>query len=162
MFGRRKKVSVEAGVQAPPFRLTSLDESTRSLDDILAHGPALLAFYKISCPVCQLTAPYLQRLSASSAIQVIGISQDDAGATRGFMQRFGVTFPTLLDLSSQDYPASNAYGITSVPSLFLLERDGTVARAIAGFSKRDLEEIGMRAGVSPFDPDDDVPQWKAG
>src|SRR5665213_159350 len=119
MFGRRKKVLVEAGAQAPPFRLTDLDESARSLDDILAGGPALLAFYKISCPVCQLTAPYLQRLAASKVIQVIGISQDDAGATRGFMQRFGVTFPMLLDLSSEDYPASNAYGITSVPSLFL-------------------------------------------
>ncbi len=162
MFGRRKKAFVEAGAQAPSFRLTGLDESARSLDDILAGGPALLAFYKISCPVCQLTAPYLQRLAASKAIQVIGISQDDASATRGFMQRFGITFPTLLDLSSEDYPASNAYGITSVPSLFLLERDGTIARAINGFSKRDLEEIGVRAGVSPFGPDDQVPEWKAG
>ena len=162
MFGRRKKVTVEAGAQGPPFRLAGLDQSARSLDDILADGPALLAFYKISCPVCQLTAPYLQRLAASKAIQVIGISQDDASATRGFMQRFGVTFPTLLDLSSENYPASNAYGITSVPSLFLLESDGTIARAIQGFSKRDLEEIGVRAGVAPFGPDDEVPAWKAG
>jgi peroxiredoxin len=162
MFGRRKRVVVEAGVRAPAFRLTGLDEPTQSLDDILARGPALLAFYKISCPVCQLTAPYLQRLAASKTIQVIGISQDDAGATRGFMQRFGLTFSTLLDLSTENYPASNAYGITSVPSLFLLERDGAVARAIGGFSKRDLEEIGERAGVSPFAPDDDVPEWKAG
>jgi peroxiredoxin len=162
MFGRRKRVVVEAGAQAPSFQLAGLDESARSLDDILAGGPALLAFYKISCPVCQLTAPYLQRLAVSTAIQVIGISQDDASATRGFLQRFGVTFPTLLDLSSENYPASNAYGITSVPSLFLLERDGTVARAIQGFSKRDLEEIGVRAGVAPFGPDDQVPEWKAG
>src|SRR3984885_7864582 len=162
MFGRRKKVTVEAGAQGPPFRLAGLDQSARSLDDILADGPALLAFYKISCPVCQLTAPYLQRLAASKAIQVIGISQDDASATRGFMQRFGVTFPTLLDLSSENYPASNAYGITSVPSLFLLERDGTIERSFNGFSKRDFEEIGVRAGVAPFGPDDQVPAWKAG
>ena len=72
------------------------------------------------------------------------------------------TFPTLLDSSSEDYPASNAYGITSVPSLFLVERDGTIARSINGFSKRDFEEIGARAGVSPFSPDDHVPEWKAG
>src|SRR6202046_2863106 len=162
MFGRRRKVLVEAGVRAPAFRLIGLDGSTQTLEDILAAGPALLAFYKISCPVCQLTAPYLQRLAASKAIQVIGISQDDASATRGFMQRFGVTFPTLLDLSSENYPASNAYGITSVPSLFLLERDGPIARAIQGFSKRDLEEIDVRAGVAPFGPDDEVPAWKAG
>jgi peroxiredoxin len=162
MFGRRKKALLEAGAKAPLFRLTDLDGSARSLEDILAGGPALLAFYKISCPVCQLTAPYLERLATNNAIQVIGISQDDANATRGFMKRFGVTFPTLLDSSSEGYPASNAYGITSVPSLFLLERDGTIARSFNGFSKRDFEEIGVRAGVLPFGPDDQVPEWRAG
>jgi peroxiredoxin len=162
MFGRRKKELLAAGTSAPAFRLSGLDGSTRTLQDILNGGPALLAFYKISCPVCQLTAPYLGRLSGSKAIQVIGISQDDAGATRGFMQRFGVTFPTLLDLASEGYPASNAYGLTSVPSLFLLERDGAIARCFNGLSKRDFEEIGARAGVVPFGPGDHVPEWKAG
>ena len=162
MFGRRKKALVAAGAKAPSFRLVGVDGSSRTLEDILAGGPALLAFFKISCPVCQLTAPYLDRLAANKTLQVIGISQDDAGATRGFLQRFGVTFSTLLDLRSEDYPASNAYGITSVPSLFLLERDGTVSRSFNGFSKRDFEEMGVRAGVSPFGPEDLVPEWKAG
>jgi len=162
MFGRRSKAPVATGAMAPTFQLTGLDGSTQSSQDILAGGPALLAFFKISCPVCQLTAPYLQRLAGNNAVQVIGISQDDAGATREFMQRFGLTFPTWLDLSEHDYPASNAYGITSVPTLFLLERDGTISRMFAGFSRRDFEEIGARVGVSPFGPDDHVPEWKAG
>jgi peroxiredoxin len=162
MFGRRRKVLVAAGASAPAFRLNGLDGSARSLEDILAGGPALLAFFKISCPVCQLTAPYLERLSANNAVQVIGISQDEPSATRGFLERFGVKFLTLLDSSDEGYPASNAYGITSVPSLFLVERDGSIARCFNGFSKRDFEEIGARAGVSPFGPDDHVPEWKAG
>ncbi|MGB6941940.1 MAG: TlpA disulfide reductase family protein [Bryobacteraceae bacterium] len=162
MFGRRTKVLAAVGAKAPAFRLTSLDGSARTLEDILSGGPALLAFFKISCPVCQLTAPYLERLSANQAIQVIGISQDDANATRGFLDRFGVTFPTLLDRSSEDYPASNAFGITSVPALFLLERDGTIARALNGFSRRDFEELGAKPGVPFFGSEDHVPEWKAG
>jgi peroxiredoxin len=162
MFGRRTKVLVAAGAKAPSFRLTGLDGSARTLEDILTGGPALLAFFKISCPVCQLTAPYLERLAAHSAIQVIGISQDDASATQGFRERLGVTFPTLLDLSSAGYPASNGYAITSVPALFLVERDGTIAQTFNGFSRRDFEEIGSRAGVPFFGPDDHVPEWKAG
>ena len=164
MFGRRTKTLAAAGAKAPLFRLTGLAGSAQSLQDILAAGPALLAFFKISCPVCQLTVPYLERLAANNAgrLQVIGISQDDASATRGFTQRFGLTFPTLLDLSSEDYPASNAYGITSVPTLFVIEPDGTISRSFAGFSKRDFEELGARAGVSPFGPEDHVPEWKAG
>jgi peroxiredoxin len=162
MFGRRRKELAPAGTQAPGFRLIGLDGSTRSLEDVLAGGPALLAFFKISCPVCQLTAPYLERLSANNGIQVIGISQDDAAATRGFLERFGVTFPTLLDLASEGYPASNAYGLVSVPSMFYVERDGIIAQSFNGFSKRDFLEIGTRTGAVPFGPEDHVPEWKAG
>jgi hypothetical protein len=78
------------------------------------------------------------------------------------MHRFGLTFRTLLDLSEANYPASNAYGITSVPTLFLIESDGIVSRSIAGFSKRDFEDIAARAAIPIFTAEDHVPEWKAG
>ena len=162
MWGRHKKAMLEAGARAPSFLLKALDGAAVSLDEILAKGPALLAFYKISCPVCQLTFPYLERLAAGSGFQIIGISQDDASATQGFNHRFGVTFPTLLDQAQESYPASNAYGITNVPTLFLVESDGHIASAFSGFSKRDMEALGARALVKPFRPDENVPEWKAG
>jgi len=162
MWGKKKAAMLEAGVRAPSFELKSLGGEKRSLEDILGKGPALLAFYKVSCPVCQLTAPYLERLAAGSGVQIVGISQDDDNATQGFNQRFGVTFPTLLDQSKENYPASNAYGISSVPSLFLVNKDGGIARAFSGFSKRDFEAVGELAGVKPFRPEDNVPEWKAG
>lgn len=153
---------VAAGAAAPAFELTDLNGSRRSLKEILSAGPALLIFYKISCPVCRFTLPYLQCFAANPSLQVIGISQDQASATRGLAESLGVSFPMLLDQAEAGYPASNAYGISSVPSLFLVESDGTIARAFNGFSKRDLEEIGARAGVAPFGPEDHVPEWKAG
>jgi peroxiredoxin len=162
MWGRKKKVAIEAGARAPSFRLKGLGGAAISLDEILAKGPALLAFYKVSCPVCQLTFPYLERLAAGTSIQIVGISQDDESATQAFNQRFGVTFPTLLDPSKEGYPASNAFGITNVPALFLVEPDGHVAQASGGFSKRDLEGFGERAGVRTFRADENVPEWKAG
>jgi len=161
MWGRQKKVSIEAGSRAPSFQLKDLNGAVVSLDQILAKGPALLAFFKISCPVCQLTFPFLERLSIGSSVQIIGISQDEAGPTQAFHQRFGVTLPTLLD-PKDGYPASNAYGITNVPTLFLVEPDGQVSNAIAGFSKRDLEALGKRTAVEVFRPEENVPEWKAG
>jgi peroxiredoxin len=153
---------VSEGDRAPAFLLTALDGGKKSLSEILQHGPALLIFYKISCPVCQLTAPFIQRLAAGRGLQVVGISQDDESATQGFNQRFGVTFPTLLDQSKEGYPASNSFGISSVPSLFLVEQDGKIAKAFQGFSKRDIEALGERAGSLIFRPEDNVPEWKAG
>ena len=162
MWGKKKTAMLEAGARAPSFRLKGLNGTKRSLEDILAAGPALLAFYKVSCPVCQLAFPYLERLAAGSSLQIIAISQDDDSSTQSFNQRFGVTFPTLLDESKENYPASNAFGITSVPSLFVVEREGEITRAFSGFSKRDLEAVGERVGVQPFGPGDNVPDWKAG
>jgi peroxiredoxin len=162
MWGRNKKAVLEAGARAPSFRLKNLDGAMVSLEELLSRGPALLAFYKISCPVCQLTFPYLERLAGGSGIQIVGISQDDIAATQGFNRRFGITFPTLLDQASESYPASNAFGITNVPTLFLVEPDGHIASAVSGFSKRDLEALAKRAGVVPFRADETVPEWKAG
>ena len=162
MWGRSKKIAVGVGSSAPSFHLKRLDGAEQSLQLILAKGPALLAFYKISCPVCQLTFPFLERMAASSSLQVIGISQDEDVPTHGFNERYGITFPTLLDQSKEGYPASNAYGLTTVPSLFLVEPDGNISKSTIGFSKRDLEAIGERAGVQVFRPEDNVPEWKAG
>ncbi len=150
-----------AGAKAPDFSLQDPSGRKVALSDILARGPALLALYKISCPVCQLTAPYLERLSKGS-LQVIAISQDDARGTVRFQQTYGLTMPTLLDPEEAGYPVSNAFGITHVPSLFLVEPNGAISLASQGFTKRDLEQIGKRAGVEPFAPGDKVPEWKGG
>jgi peroxiredoxin len=152
------------GARAPSFHLRALDGSMYSLEEILARGPAVLAFFKVSCPVCQLTSPFLERLHQrrqEGGLQFIGISQDAGAPTREYNQEFGVTFPTLLD-DPGDYPASNAFGISHVPSLFLVEQDGSVSWSVDGFSKRELEALGRRAGVAPFLPGEYVPEWKAG
>jgi peroxiredoxin len=147
--------------KAPPFTLNDLNATPHSLADILARGPVLLALYKISCPVCQLTLPFLDRI-AGGKLQIIAISQDDAAATRRFQAKFGVRLPTLLDSESENYPISTTFGITHVPSLFLIEPDGTISLTSEGFVKSDLESIGERAGVTPFRQDEMVPAWKAG
>jgi peroxiredoxin len=152
---------LKPGSSAPAFTLQELGGGPRTLEQILAHGPALLAFYKISCPVCQMTLPFLDRL-AQGSLQVIAISQDDERGTRKFQEKFGGRIPTLLDREQDDYPASNAFGISHVPSMFLIEPDGRISLAADGFVKRDLETIGARAGVVPFTAADHVPEWKAG
>ena len=163
-FGKQKQM-LEAGQRAPDFRLRDLNHDFKSLDEILSRGPALVAFFKVSCPTCQLTFPFLERIhrgAKESSVQLVAISQDDADRTREFNLEYGVTCSTLLDEDSKGYPVSNAFGISHVPSLFLLERDRAVAWTLDGFSKGDLEALGRRVGVSPFRPDEDVPEWKSG
>ncbi|MFN7920072.1 MAG: TlpA disulfide reductase family protein [Bryobacteraceae bacterium] len=158
----KKREMIAAGEPAAGFELYRLDGGKASLAELTASGPAVVAFFKISCPTCQLTMPYLGRIHAGGKLAVYGVSQDDESATRSFNQRFGVKLPTLLDAGAEGYPASNAYGITHVPSIFVVEPDGKVSAAWTGFSRRDMEALGERAGSPPFEPGEQVPGFKAG
>ena len=148
--------------KAPVFELEDAQGRGYSLKDLLQDGPVLAAFFKVSCPVCQYTFPFLERLSKSTNIQVIGISQDKADATEHFREEYGITFPTLIDPAKRGYAASNDFGITHVPSMFLIQPDGEISMSWSGWSRRDMEALGTIAGMEPFGRDEDVPAWKAG
>ncbi len=162
-FWKQRK-TLEAGERAPEFELRALGGESRSLKDVLAGGPAVLAFFKVSCPVCQLTFPFLERIhqAAQGRLQLIGVSQDDERATRGYNRDCGVTFTTLLDEAGKGYPLSNAFGISTVPSLFLIEPEGNISLAAAGFSRQDIAALGQRAGASPFRAGEYVPEYQPG
>jgi peroxiredoxin len=149
------------GDKAPEFLLTKLDGGKQSLSDLLRQGPVLLAFFKVSCPVCQLAFPFLDRIGKGS-LPVVAISQDPESTTQRFHQTYGVSLPTLLDRNEDRYPASNSFGIQFVPTTFLVEPDGVISSVVEGFRKADLESIGLRSGIITFRATENVPAWKAG
>jgi peroxiredoxin len=162
MASRRQPRLLEPGSPAPAFRLKSLEGGESTLAEWTARGRVLLTFFKVTCPVCQMTLPFLERIHLSGNLAVCAISQNDAADTREFHQYFGVTLPTLLDSEEEDFPASNAYGLTNVPTLFLVEPDGVISRVIEGWSKMDMQSLGELAGMALFRAEDNVPAWKAG
>ena len=162
MAARHQHKLLATGARAPEFRLARLDAGDASLHELIANGPILLAFFKITCPVCQLTFPFLERLHVPGTLPIYGVSQNDAEDTLEFNRRFGVTFPTLLDREENGFAASNAFGVSSVPTMFLIERDGTISRIVEGWVKSEIERLGGLAGVAPFRAGDNVPAWKAG
>jgi peroxiredoxin len=151
----------QSGDRAPEFRLRRLGGRETSLAEIVAGAPALIAFFKTTCPVCQLMLPHLERIHASGRLPVFCVSQNDADSTAEFNREFGLSMPTLLDPEGR-YPASNAYGIRHVPTVFLVERDGTVSQAVDGWSRPDVQALGEMAGVDPFEAGVYVPEFRAG
>jgi peroxiredoxin len=118
--------------------------------DVVAKGhglPVLLAFFKTSCPICQLTWPYLQRLHEAyggRAVHVVGVSQNDGRSSRAYYAEFGgATFDLLLD-PEPGFAASNAFDVDAVPHLVLLSPQGIVLDVFAGWSKKRMEALGAR------------------
>ena len=157
--------TLKPGGPAPEFKLADLAGKQHSLAGLRAKGPVLVAFFKVGCPTCQYTLPFLQRLrelAPESKLTMVGVSQDDRAKTEAFNAQFGVRFPVLVD-PSDSYAASNAYGLTHVPSLFLVEPDGRIALTSVGFVKVDLEELARRFGSAElFHRDEQIEAFRAG
>jgi peroxiredoxin len=172
LFGGPKDMTaLPEGSKAPDFSLPANDGSSFSLKDALQHGQVLAVFFKISCPVCQYAMPFFERLHkayGSHKVAMVGISQDDKRDTAAFLKEYGVTFPALLD-DPAGYVVSNAYGLTNVPSWFLIASDGEVKISSVGWVRTDVEALNRRLAEANltatrrlFRPGDDVRDLRAG
>ncbi len=155
--------ALDAGVVAPEFTLPTVGGKQVSLKDALQKGPVLLAFFKVSCPVCQYAFPFYERVfqsNRSDNVTVLGISQDDAKKTKAFLEEYGVTFPVAIDDGSKGYATSNAYGLTNVPTAFLIAPSGEIEVSSIGWSKRDVEAIQQR--LADYRNQKPAPIWRGG
>ena len=163
--------TLTAGTKAPEFELKTLDGKTFSLADSLSRGSVVLAFFKVSCPTCQYALPFLDRLYKAydgNGVTLVGISQNDAKETAAFNKEFGITFPVLLD-GTRNYPVSNAYSLTNVPTIFWIDLDGEIEVSSVGWVKSDFDQINRRmadagkaAPATVFKPGEDVRDFRAG
>jgi len=163
--------ALTSGIIAPDFTLPAMDGKQFSLRQALTRGPAILAFFKISCPVCQFSFPFLERIykaHASGKVSIVGISQNDRKETAAFLREYGVTFPVLLD-DTKSYPVSNAYGLTNVPTIFWISPDGLIEISSVGWLRKEIDEINHKAAIidgstlTPvFRPNEDIPEFRAG
>ncbi len=137
--------ALKEGTTAPDFSLPALDGSTFSLKDALQRGPVVAVFFKISCPVCQYTFPFFERLRKAygEKVAIVAISQDDKADTAAFLKEYGVTFPALLD-DPAGYAVSNTYGITNVPTWFLIASDSEIEISSVGWVRADVEALNRR------------------
>jgi peroxiredoxin len=163
--------ALSTGTLAPDFTLPDMDNRQFSLKNALARGPVLAVFFKISCPVCQFALPFLERVYKAYGnrnVTIIGISQNDKKDTAAFIKQYGLTLPVLLD-DTRTYPASNAYGLTNVPSIFWITQEGEIEISSVGWVRDDLNEINRRAAETTGGParplfraGEDVPDFQAG
>jgi peroxiredoxin len=129
----------EQSPAAQPFALLGTDGIAHTLAE--QHGrPVLAAFFKTTCPTCMLTFQYLEKMHRTYGplgLTVWGVSQDPLDDSLAFAREQGVTFPILLDTN---WDISLTYGIETVPTTFLFDKEGTVAYAFLSFCKDDINE----------------------
>ncbi len=159
------------GTLAPDFTLPTTDGKEFSLADALRRGPVLAAFFKVSCPICQYTLPYLERLYRAyknQGVTLVAVSQNDQKDTLKFMTEYGITLPVLLD-DTHSYPVSNAYGLTNVPTTFWIAPDRQIEVSSVGWVRKDFDDFNRRMAEAAgerraplFQPGEQVADFRAG
>lgn len=131
-----------------PFPAVTLrDETGRTVRP--SEGETLYAYFKTTCATSEMVWPYLEkirRLAEGGGLRVQPVSQDDPTETAAFHGRTGFSGPALYD--PPPWSASQALGLISVPTFFLVGEDGLIEETATGFQKQKMEAFAARAAES--------------
>jgi cytochrome c biogenesis protein CcmG, thiol:disulfide interchange protein DsbE len=88
--------------------------------------PVLIDFWATWCGPCRETMPELQKLHQEfgpKGLEIIAISSDPEPAVEKFLKDNPYTYPMYIDL---DNSANTKFGVTGLPTSFVLDRNGKV------------------------------------
>lgn len=145
---------LSTGTAAPAFRLPASTGTPTSLDDLLAGGPAVLCFFKTTCPTCALTLPVVGDLQRrfGSRVPVVAVSQNGLDVARPWLEERGFDGPVLDDEVSR-FAVSRAYALRAVPATVLVASGGKVLDSFEGWSRDRYNRLASQlAGFTGLDP----------
>lgn len=145
--GRDRFTPVGPGSMAPQYEATTLTGEPVTIEDFRGKV-VLLNIWATWCAPCRYEMPSMERLYQEFQghdFEIVAVSIDapaglrDPGGNPGgniqaFADSLGLTFPLLHDPSGG---IQRAYQTTGVPESFLLARDGTIFRKVAGATEWD-------------------------
>jgi len=128
------------GRTAPGFRAPTFDGGEFVLEDVRGT-PVVLSFWASWCGPCRHELPALSELQKQrDDVAVYAINVDrERGRAEQFLRQVKVELPIVWDNESA---AMGAYNVLSMPTLFLIDAQGTVKFSKTGFSQdKGLAEL---------------------
>jgi thiol-disulfide isomerase/thioredoxin len=115
------------------FTLASLDGSRRSLTSYKGNV-VLLSFWATWCGPCKEELPSIQalydKLSKKGFVVLAVDIGEDKEKVAHFVKNHNLTFPVLLD---GDVRVGSSYGASSIPTNYLVDRQGRIIARIVGY-----------------------------
>jgi len=145
--------------RAPSFALP--DATTgEPVADPWHDGRAVLVFFKVTCPVCKMVAPKVEAL-AEGGVPVTAVGEDPPVALARYAAEEGQRVPTVSEAAP--YAVSSAYDISTVPTLFVVERDGIVSDAVGGWDRDRWNAVAESFGAPAIsEAGDGLPVFRPG
>jgi len=133
-------------VPAPDFTLQTLDGESVSLSDYRGKL-VMINFWASWCPPCNSEMPDLQRYYEQHQDEdfiILGVNyQDTPDKVQAFIEKYGVTFPILLD---SDGRIANLFGVQGLPTSFFVDKEGNVL----GYQPGPVTKEMLEDGITPL------------
>lgn len=131
-----------------PFQLSGQGLAGETVDTSKYRGKVLLVLYWATwCIPCTEDLPQIQELYKKyhgDGFEIVGISLDsDPASIAPYLKQHKVTWPQIHEPGGLDSPPARAYGVITVPTMFLVGRDGNVVHRNLDLTvlKSDLPEL---------------------
>ena len=122
--------AVAVGQKAPDFKLHSVSGSSDIKLTDFSDKPTLLVFYVSWCPHCRSEIPSIQKLYlelAPKGLNVVGVDLDQTiGDAQSFANTYKITFPNAHGNPDTAKSTLDAYGVSGVPMVIVLDKGGVV------------------------------------
>jgi peroxiredoxin len=140
---------------APDFALKSLDGRSVSLADFRGKQKLVVSFWASWCGPCRMELPalrafYKQTHKAGADFELVAVSiDDDRNAAEEYATGAKMPFPVLWDAAQK---TAGAYGVDSIPQVFVIDKDGTVTFGQTGFSPGLEIMLANALGIENYTP----------
>ena len=147
----KEKVKIIEGMKAPTFYLQDLSGGEIFLSDLVGEPIAsykkrgteqvvILSLFATWCVPCKAEIPELERIYLENSDKNLTVFLIDVEEKKEivtlFLDSMGVNLPTLMDKYGK---ISEKYGVVSIPSLYIIDKDGIVRFVSHGF--KSVEEF---------------------
>jgi outer membrane lipoprotein-sorting protein/peroxiredoxin len=143
-----------AGTMAPDFKVTDRDEEKVRLSSLRGR-PVLLTFWATWSNVNKGLLPALQKLHdefAQTGLTVVALNTwDQPDAMDDFLEKhpdLHLTFWIDPEENKEKTVAAQLYGVTGIPTTYLIDADGKIVNAWFGYDEKILADL--REALSHF------------